>query len=40
MDQEVRAFYRVDAAVRAARLVERDPALIAASGPLLAVARA
>ncbi len=28
------------AAVRAARLVERDPALIAASGHLLGVARA
>jgi hypothetical protein len=31
---------RLDAAVRAARLVERDPALIAASGHLLAVGRA
>lgn len=28
---------RLDAAVRAARIVERDPALIAASGHLLAV---
>jgi ubiquinone/menaquinone biosynthesis C-methylase UbiE len=30
---------RLDAAVRAARIVERDPALIAASGHLLAVGR-
>lgn len=30
----------LDAAVRAARIVERDPALIAASGSLLAVGTA
>ena len=30
---------RLDAAVRAARIVERDPLMIAASGHLLAVGR-